>query len=155
MPEVNGTCYHEWTDPQVIAILEDLRAGGQNGNRVRIHYGDRVTGADWMDTRSVTGRIDRSTGKIKIPLLMGSARSGGYPIITECLVRIRSIGIFTHDLWRHPDYHLNSTKAAQTLSAIGERAFIRHFGQDELDTVKLRTTLLDIYNQTHRTMRKP
>lgn len=100
---VNGTTYDDATLPEIVQILESARAAG---NRLRIHYGDPETGHDWGDTYDVAGTVGRSTGRLKIPLLLPNAAStGGAPISTARIVRIRpSRRSAGPDHYRHPSY---------------------------------------------------
>lgn len=101
---LNGTFYHIKTDDAIISILEGLR---QSQIRCRFHWGDTKTGLDWGDDLDVMGRIGRSTGDIKIPLLIHNSRSlGGTGILTHCIVKIthankKEGGV----IYQHPDYH--------------------------------------------------
>lgn len=101
----NGTWYYEETDDKVIEVLENARL---SGTRIRIYLGDKETGRDWGEVCDVTGYVGRSTGPIKIPILLHNARSmSGGGILTDCLVKIehankRKGGI----LYLHPLYHL-------------------------------------------------
>lgn len=99
---VNETSYDARTIPEVIRILEACR---QDRTRIRVHYGDVVTGKDWID---VTGKVGRSMGPIKVPLLIHNCRSlGGGALLDHCIVRIvTSKG--KRELYRHPLYHQES-----------------------------------------------
>lgn len=95
----SGTSYHENTDPKVIEILEACRI---NQHRIRVVYGDVLTGISWEDRFDVMGRVGRSTGEMKIPLLIHNRRSmGGGSILTHCIIGIR---FSTSKLWlyKHP-----------------------------------------------------
>lgn len=101
----NGTSYDERTPDDVIRVLENARL-----NRTRLHVSLGETdgpqaGRDWMEENSVYGFIGRSTGNIKIPLLIHNRRSlGGFGLLDHCVVRIRTAaggGV----LWQHPSYH--------------------------------------------------
>ena len=82
---VNGTSYYYKTDPQIIKILEELR---QNKTRIILKYGDE-NGETCNDVSEMTGRIGRSSGKIKIPVLVHNLRSiGGRGILTDRIVKI-------------------------------------------------------------------
>ena len=102
---IDGTTYHHDTSMKIVRLLEHLRLTGQ---RVRFYWGDTKTGLDWGDTYGVAGTIGRSTGKMKVPLLIHNARSmGGGAILTHCIVRIRHANKQDGgDLYRHPDYHV-------------------------------------------------
>ena len=85
--EVNGTFYQKGTPQAVINALESAR---NNRTRVKIFYGDPETGRDWHEEHDTTGTIGRSTGSIKIPLLISTSRSsGGGAILTKNIVKIR------------------------------------------------------------------
>jgi len=83
----SGTCYHQETPNQVIRILEKLQ---NSGAEVRIFYGDTQTGQSWHDEFDVVGRIGRSTGNIKIPLLVPKGDCGGPGLLDHCIIRIDS-----------------------------------------------------------------
>jgi hypothetical protein len=105
---VSGTFYDDRTSAAVIAVLERARA---SRIRVRLHYGDTETGQDWMDTYGVAGRISRSMGPIRVPILLDNERSGGGPqLLDHAIVRIRySDRKAGGDLYRHPLYHLDES----------------------------------------------
>lgn len=88
---VNGTSYHKETSNEVIKILEICR---ENNTRIVLDYGDTKTGKSWNEKYDVTGRIGRSTGNIKIPILLYNSRSiGGGAILDHCIIGIKtSIG---------------------------------------------------------------
>ena len=105
MKIVNGTHYHESTPQDVIDVLERAR---QNNWRVRLHYGNSFTGQDWNEQYDICGRIGRSMGPVKVPLLVHNARSTGGPhLLDHCIVRIRFANKQhgRDDLYCHPKYH--------------------------------------------------
>ena len=108
---VNGTSYHENTDDKVISILENSRI---NRKRIRVFYGDETTGRDWNEENDTIGTIGRSTGNVKIPLLIKKATSiGGGGILDNCIVKI------TQDknvLFQHRSYHRDTMKITFTLN---------------------------------------
>lgn len=82
----NGTFYHEDTDNQVIEVLERAREGC---TRLLLDYGDTKTGKSWGEVNDIKGYVGRSTGSIKIPLLLYNTRSmGGGAILTDCILKI-------------------------------------------------------------------
>jgi len=101
---VNGTWYNEDTPDIIIRKLENHRA---MGSRIRFQWGDMKTGKDWGDINDVEGRIGRSNGQIKIPLLINKRTSmGGGGILTANIVLMKYSnkkegGI----IWIHPNYH--------------------------------------------------
>jgi hypothetical protein len=95
---VNDTVYNDKTPRAVINILERAR---QSRERICIRYGDPATGRNWGDPR-MCGRIGRSTGTSKIPLLIKTARStGGEGILDHAIIRITA---GEHVLYEHPKY---------------------------------------------------
>jgi len=100
--QYNCTSYHQETNKDMIMQLEHLRI---YQTRCRFHWGDVKTGKDWGDDCDVIGRIGRSTGSIKIPILLYNSRSsGGGAILDHCIVKItESRG--GRVLYQHPKYH--------------------------------------------------
>jgi hypothetical protein len=100
---IDGTAYHAETNDIVIGLLEQAR---KNRNRIRIFLGDTETGRDWGD-RAESGRVGRSTGSIKIPLLILTSRSmGGGGIPDHCIIKIdKQIGKKYINVYRHTNYH--------------------------------------------------
>ena len=99
--ETNGTSYHEETSAEMVELLEHLRS---NRTRCRFHWGDVKTGQDWGDVYHVTGRIGRSMGALKIPLLIHNARSmGGGALLDHCVVKI-TYAKGKGRIYEHPTY---------------------------------------------------
>jgi hypothetical protein len=104
---VNGTFFDERTPDEVVAILEHARL-----NRTRLHVSLGETdndrgqlGLDWLEESFVTGYIGRSTGSVKIPLVVPNRNSTGGPgLLDHCVVRIRRAA-GGQLLWIHPQYH--------------------------------------------------
>lgn len=96
----SGTCYHEDTPQDVIALLEEVQ-GTQR--KIRLYYGDPATGQSWFDENDVIGTIGRSCGKIKVPLLIEPGESGGPAILDHCIVRIDSP---RQTLYQHPTFRV-------------------------------------------------
>ena len=112
---VNGTSYDVRTPDEVIRVLENAR---KNHTRIHISLGDtekslvRIRnggtesrlGLDWLNENDTYGYVGRSSGSVKIPLLIHNSRSvGGNAILDHCIVRIRrSTGAI---LYWHPNYH--------------------------------------------------
>lgn len=100
---MTDTTYQCKTPQAVRNILENARA---TGRRLRLFYGDRDTGRDWLEENDVLGTIGRSTGDVKVPLLIPTARSmGGTAILCDCIVRIVDAKT-KRELYVHPKYHL-------------------------------------------------
>jgi hypothetical protein len=104
------TLYDPDTLPEVRKLLEAYR---KSGAKVRIFLGDALTGQDWLNECDVYGRIGRSTGPLKVPLLVEPGEHGGSAILTACIVRIVD-GKTRKDVWRHPRYQAPVFRLAQT-----------------------------------------
>jgi hypothetical protein len=100
----SGTYYSEETPDEVIRVLESLRSTDQ---RIKIYLGDRVTGRDWMEEDGKIGKAGRSSGPIKIPLLIRTINShGGGSIMEDSIVKIAtSPAASSIVLYQHPRYH--------------------------------------------------
>lgn len=99
---INGTSYHAETSLPVINELEIARL---NHRRIRLYLGDVKSGRSWNEDHDVYGRVSRSTGPSKVPILIHNTRSrGGGHILDQCIVRI--IDLKTHRLlYSHPSFH--------------------------------------------------
>lgn len=83
----SGTAYHIETDDELVRILENIR---HDGTRVTLDYGDVKTGESWGEQYDITGTLSRSTGRIKIPILIHNSRSfGGGAILDHCIIGIK------------------------------------------------------------------
>jgi hypothetical protein len=98
--EVNGTSYDILTPDAVVRVLESVR---QSGRRVRLYYGDVVTGRSWGDEFGMAGTIARSMGPVRIPILIETARSfGGGGLLDACIIKIRDTHKPYSILYIHP-----------------------------------------------------
>lgn len=85
--EKNGTYYHKDTPDAVVAVLEECRL---NQTRIVLDYGDTTTKKSWGEIHDIKGRVGRSTGDRKIPILLHNSRSmGGCSILTHCILSIK------------------------------------------------------------------
>ena len=88
-----------------IKVMETLVDANKHYRRIRVFYGDVNTGKDWCETFDTIGYIGKSTGQIKIPLLVKNSNScGGGAVLDGCIVKIT---IDKHIVYRHPTYHLD------------------------------------------------
>lgn len=99
-PLTRQTYFDPGTDPKAARALETCR---RDGRKVRLMLGDTATGRSWLDEHDVVGRIGRSTGSLKVPLLIEPGADGGVAILTDCLLRIVDWGSH-QDLYRHPAF---------------------------------------------------
>jgi hypothetical protein len=98
----HGTAFHIDTDNEICRILDEAI---QSKKRLKIYLGDTKTGRDWNEEYNTTGRIGRSTGTIKIPLMIHSSRSyGGAAILDYCIVKIKDIAT-GRTLFHVPNYY--------------------------------------------------
>ena len=112
---INGTSYDVRTPDEVVAILENAR---QTRTRLHVSLGDSESGRDWIEENMVHGVIGRSTGSIKIPLLIHNRRSlGGPGLLDHCIVRIRTSS-GGRILWRHPGYHHGQIEIRQKIETV-------------------------------------
>ena len=58
-----------------IKVMETLVDANKHYRRIRVFYGDVNTGKDWCETFDTIGYIGKSTGQIKIPLLVKNSNS--------------------------------------------------------------------------------
>jgi hypothetical protein len=95
-----GTWFNLKTDPVVKHVIEEYL---RSQRPVRIFYGDTDTGKVWLEEHDVYGRIGRSTGFLKIPLMIVGNSSGGCGLLDACIVRIVD-GESKREVYRHPKY---------------------------------------------------
>lgn len=126
---VDGTHYHLETPDRVVKALEQARKAQCT---VRIFLGDVMTGVAWTEEHDVCGRISRSMGPVKVPILINNRRSmGGTHILDHCIV-----GIIMRDrsdaiqwLYRHNQLDLGKWTAHSEDVHTGERARAEHNGK--------------------------
>ena len=83
----NHTEVYENVNEKLINVLERYR---KNNTRIRVWYGAK--GKVWLEEYDVTGRINRTSGRIKIPILVNNKRSfGGTELLVNCIIRIDDI----------------------------------------------------------------
>lgn len=94
-------CYDSRTSKEVIEVLERCY---DSGERLVFDFGDAVTGQSWGEINDISGRIGKSTGVIKIPLLIYNSRSlGGGSLLDHCIVKITT-SKGGRILYQHPNY---------------------------------------------------
>lgn len=97
---IKETWFDSDTPFEVRRILERYR---KSGELIRVFYGDPQTGRDWLEENESMGRVGRSSGIFKVPLMVEVGESGGMAILDHCIVRIQD-GKTGRDLYRHPAY---------------------------------------------------
>ena len=99
-PAAAHTYFDPGTLPKVSAILEACR---KTDRQLRLFLGDPETGRDWMEEHDTVGRIGRSMGPMKVPLLITDGEMGGGAILTSCVLRIIDASTLK-ELYRHPKF---------------------------------------------------
>jgi hypothetical protein len=104
---IAGTFYDATAPDAVIMALETARA---RGARVRLFIGDPATGKAWQEEYDVCGRVSRTMGPVKAPLLINNARSLGGGIIgaAHVVAVMTAPGCF---LYKHPTFYTGTFKA--------------------------------------------
>jgi len=96
---VNGTTYHDNTPSRVIKELEDARI---RKRKILFRLGYKSTGKDWIEENDICGWVGRSTGHLKVPLLLPRRNStGGVAILDDNILRLIVDG---NQVYRHQDY---------------------------------------------------
>lgn len=100
VPDIK-TWFDGRTAEPVQQAFEQLR---KSRHRVRVFYGDANTGRAWLHESDVIGRLSRSGGAMKLPLLMVD-KMGGSALLSHCVVRLIDLtsGL---EVYRHPLFHL-------------------------------------------------
>ena len=84
-PLTRTTYFDPGTDAKAARVLESCRT---HERKVRLILGDTSTGEPWLEEHDVIGRIGRSTGSLKVPLLIEPGEHGGSAILCACLLVI-------------------------------------------------------------------
>ena len=110
----------KFKNQQVMLVLEGAYMAK---TRIRVWYGDTLSGTAWPEENDVLGYVGRSTGQNKIPLLIPNSRSnGGGGILQDRIVRIDSITHRGHPLYQHETFSAGSWYA----DTLGQ---LWHFGE--------------------------
>ncbi|WP_087864722.1 hypothetical protein [Comamonas thiooxydans] len=91
------------TPTKVRTALESLR---RSGHKARIIAGDPETGLDWFSDEFSVGRVSRSGGAMKGPIMLTDSQYGGPLINTASIVKIIDL-TEKCELFCHKGYHQN------------------------------------------------
>lgn len=88
-------------DDCLMAVLSECY---RQERRLRVWYGDRKTGESWFEDCETTGRIGRSCGNFRVPLILADSRSWyGGALSVGSLIRVDDIKA-RKTLWKVPNY---------------------------------------------------
>lgn len=107
-PKSQRTWFTPGTDPKVSDILERYR---KSDSLLRLFLGDPSTGRDWTEENDVVGRVGRSGGFMKVPLLVTPGDDGGGAILTDSIVRLMDVST-NKELYRCANYQSPDLKLA-------------------------------------------
>jgi hypothetical protein len=106
----NGTYFDPGTDPRLARVLETSR---RDGRKVRLVLGDTGTGASWLDEFDVVGTVGRSTGLLKVPLLVEPGEAGGTAILCAHVLALMDwdtgLPLYRHERWQPPELRIRSS----------------------------------------------
>lgn len=149
-PVSKMTWYPDGTAPKVRSVLEAARASYTDyhaqGTVLRLFYGDPETGRDWAEQNDVIGFIGRSSGMMKVPLVLeplldeerNIVSSGfGGSIMTRSIVRIINV-TSGEEMYRHKNYLLPDLQIEERDCPDGYRFVVQRVGEGIVATAKTR-----------------
>lgn len=105
-----------WYDARTPAgVQRALESAMRSKDSIRVFTGDTVTGRDWMEEYDTIGRIGRSCGAMKVPLLIPKGEAGGPALLTHCIVRIINVTTGA-EVYKHPKYHAPKMELVEAAS---------------------------------------
>lgn len=104
--------FHSRTPHEVRSALLSAKACGR---KIRIYYGDPLTGEDSLASRENIGWVGRMTGAhLPFPVLLNSLESrGGTRVFDSGIVRIQDLDASGLEVYKHPSYHLPQMSIAE------------------------------------------
>lgn len=87
------------------SLQKQLELARKNGMYCRVWYGDNKTGRSWMEENDCVGRIGRSMGPMRVPLLVPKGEDGGGALLCSSIVRLDHIDAI-ETMWQHPAFHV-------------------------------------------------
>lgn len=124
------TYFDPGTPPEVARVLESCRKAL---DKIRLVLGDPSTGESWLDEYDVVGTIGRSTGSLKVPLLIEDGEHGGGSILTACVLCIIDWNSgrtrYRHAAYRPPELSIKpSNDAARPWAVLHRDKEVVRFG---------------------------
>ena len=106
----HSTYFDPGTDPRLARVLETCR---RDGSKVRLVLGDTGTGASWLDEFDVVGTVGRSTGLLKVPLLVEPGQAGGTAILCAHVLALMAwdtgLPLYRHPRWQPPELRIRAS----------------------------------------------
>jgi hypothetical protein len=88
-------------------LLQALESVHGTRKRIRVFYGDKVTGRSWNEEHDVMGTLSNSTGENACLILVANSRSySGPAILDDCIVRIDIINE-KRTIYKHSNFHVS------------------------------------------------
>jgi len=113
-PLTRTTYFDSGTDAKAAKVLESCRT---RERKVRLILGDTSTGEPWLEEHDVVGRIGRSIGTLKVPLLIESGEHGGSAILCACILAIVDWAsgnfLYRHDAYREAELSIKPSGDAE------------------------------------------
>ncbi len=94
------TWFNFRTPERIRKLLERCR---KDNILVRVFYGDTETGRDWLCEHDTIGRIGRSMGPFKAPLIVPDGECGGPAVLDQHIVKMVDVAS-GYVLYKHPKY---------------------------------------------------
>jgi len=120
-PKSRQTYFDPGTDPNAARVLKRCRC---QDTKVRLVLGDTSTGRVWLEEHDVVGKIGRSMGPLRVPLLIEPGADGGGAILTACLLAIVAWDggtfLYRHPAWRAPDLSIRRGEDPKLTSEVLE-----------------------------------
>ena len=128
-PLTRTTYFDPGTDAKAARVLESCR---KRERKVRLILGDTSIGEPWLEEHDVVGRIGRSTGSLKVPLLIEPDEHGGCAILCACLLAIvdweSGDFLYRHTAYREADLSIKpSGDAARSWSVLRREEVVASF----------------------------
>ena len=113
-PLTRTTYFDPGTDTSAAKVLESCRT---HERKIRLILGDTLTGEPWLEEHDVVGRIGRSIGTLKVPLLIESGEHGGSAILCACILAIVDWAsgnfLYRHDAYREAELSIKPSADAE------------------------------------------
>lgn len=115
LSEYKGLWFHENT---AVEVKNCIAESYNTKRKIRIHYGCTVTGGLWLEEHDVIGKIGRSTGEVKIPLLIEGNSDGGGGILDRCIIGIQDAKtkewLYRSKVYTEPDLNIRPCNVSIT-----------------------------------------